>query len=44
MKSDFATHICAGVLDLIFDTDTETHALEWLPTPFSDHFMLFYGM
>jgi hypothetical protein len=44
LKSDFATHICAGVLDLIFDTDSQTHALEWLPTPFSDHFMLFYGM
>ena len=44
MKSDFATHVCAGVLYLIFDTDSQTHALEWLPTPFSDHFMLFYGM
>ena len=44
IKSDFATHIHAGVLDLIFDTDSQIHALEWLPTPFSDHFIIFYGL
>ena len=45
MQSNFATHICAGVLDLIFDTDSQRqHALEWLPTPFSDHFIIFYGL
>ena len=45
MKSNFSTHIHAGVLDLIFDTDSQrNHAWEWLPTPFSDHFIIFYGL
>ena len=43
MKSDFSTHIHSGALDLILDTKLEINKLEWLPTPFSDHFYIFYG-
>lgn len=44
MKSDFSTHIHSGALDIILDTNLEINKLEWLPTPFSDHFYIFYGI
>jgi len=43
-KSEFPTHIHGGVLDMIFDTVEHGNQLEWLPTPFSDHFIIFYGL
>ena len=43
MSSGFSTHIHGGALDLIFDTNIDG-MVEWLPTPFSDHFYQFYGI
>ena len=46
LQSDFSTHVHAGALDLILDTKLYdgTKKIEWLPTPFSDHFYIFYGL
>ena len=41
-KSTFTTHIDGGILDLVFDTNSSLNQVLWLPTPFSDHYMLFY--
>ena len=41
-KSKFPTHVDGGILDLICDTYLNLNEVQWLPTPFSDHFMLFY--
>ena len=44
MQSEFPTQIHGGMLDIIFDSDSQSCTLEWLPTPFSDHFIIFYGL
>ena len=41
-KSNFATHEDGGILDLFFYTNLNLNDVQWLPTPFSDHFMLFF--
>lgn len=41
-KTTFTTHNDGGILDLIFDTNLNVNEVHWLPTPFSDHFILFY--
>ena len=39
--SQCSTHIHGGILDLVFDT-SNSNAVSFLPSPFSDHFVLFF--
>ena len=38
-RSHYSTHILGGILDLVFDND-KTQSVEWMPSPYSDHFVL----
>ena len=40
-RSQYSTHIHGGILDLVFDT-SNSNAVSFLPSPFSDHFVLFF--
>ena len=41
----FATYCDGGILDLILDTQMSTNSsVKWLPSAYSDHFMIFYGL
>ena len=35
----YSTHIHGGILDLVFDQE-RTEAVQWMPTPYSDHFTI----
>ena len=35
----YSTHIHGGILDLVFD-QVRTDAVQWMPTPYSDHFFI----
>ena len=43
-KSKFSTHIDGGILDLILDNECSENNVQWQPTPFSDHFILYYSL
>ena len=38
-RSKYSTHIHGGILDLVFDTK-KNNPVQWMPTPYSDHFVL----
>ena len=40
-RSQYSTHIHGGILDLVFDT-SNSNAVSFLLSPFSDHFVLFF--
>ena len=45
--SKYSTHRDGGILDLVLDNKeyidcSEPNLVKWVPTPFSDHFVLFY--
>ena len=40
-RSEYSTHIHGGILDLVFDNG-RTEATEWMPSPYSDHFIILY--
>ena len=40
-RSQYSTHIHGGILDLVFDTSNSS-AVSFLPSPFSDHLVLFF--
>ena len=40
-RSIWSTHIYGGLLDLIFDNDQSKAPAQWIPSPYSDHFVLF---
>ena len=40
-RSQYSTHIHGGILDLVFDT-SNSNTVSFLPSPFSDHFFLFF--
>ena len=40
-RSQYPIHIRGGILDLVFDT-SNSNAVSFLPSPFSDHFVLFF--
>ena len=42
-RSNFSTHIEGGILDLVFD-NSNTNDVQWQPTPFSDHFILYFPL
>ena len=39
--SQYSTHIQGGILDLVFDT-SNSNTVSSLPSPYSDHFVLFF--
>ena len=43
-KTTCTTHNDGGILDLILDTYPNGNSVQRQPTPFSDHFMLFYSL
>jgi ATP-dependent DNA helicase PIF1 len=43
-KVDYSTHIYGGILDLVFDTKNSKGSTDWMPTPFSDHFIIYYDL
>ena len=38
-RSNYSTHIKGGILDLVFD-DKRDNDVQWMFSPFSDHFVL----
>ena len=40
-RLQYATHIHGEILDLVFDT-SNSNAISFLPSPFRDHFVLFF--
>ena len=42
-RSRYSTHIQGGILDLVFDNKA-TDPVEWMPSPYSDHFVLLIGV
>ena len=44
-RTQFSTHIDGGILDLILDSSSNVqNNVEWQPTPFGDHFILYYAL
>ena len=41
---DFSTHNLGGILDLILDTEGVRGQYDWLPSVFSDHFLMYYDI
>ena len=44
IKWNFSTHIEGGILDLVIDNVHSEKSVYWQPTPFSDHFVLYYNL
>ena len=38
-RSNYSTHIHGGILDLVFH-NRKQESVEWIPSPYSDHFVL----
>ena len=43
-RSTWSTHKFGGMLDLIFDNDKSKKPAEWIPSPYSDHFVLMFEL
>ena len=43
-KVNFSTHVQGGILDLFLDSHITQSSVPWQPTPFSDHFNLYYNL
>ena len=43
-RSIFTTHILGGILDLVLDTDSSSLPAKWLPSPFSDHYVIYFNV
>ena len=43
-KVTYSTHIHGGILDLVFDCNDSKGEADWMPTPFSDHFVIYYNI
>ena len=43
-RSTWSTHKFGGILDLIFDNDKLKKPAAWMPSPFSDHFILIFDL
>ena len=41
-KVTYSTHIGGGILDLVMDSGS-SGAADWMPSPYSDHFIIFYA-
>ena len=38
-RSNYTTHVQGGILDLVFDSHNDEE-VSWIPSPFSDHFVM----
>ena len=36
----FSTHIQGGILDIVYDNSDSPEDADWLPSPYSDHFVI----
>ena len=43
-RSTYTTHNLGGILDLVLDNNIILEKLQWLPSPFSDHFIIFISI
>ena len=43
-KVNFSTHVQGGILDLFLDSHITQNSVPWQPTPFTDHFNLYYNL
>jgi len=39
-QSNYTTHIHGGILDLVFDNSDSAKEISWIPSPYSDHFVI----
>ena len=39
-RSNWSTHKYGGLLDLVFDSNRSRQSVNWMPSPYSDHFVL----
>ena len=39
-RSQYSTHIHVGILDLVFDNSNCCELVSWIPSPYSDHYVL----
>ena len=37
---NWSTHEYGGILDLVFDSNRSKESVNWMPSPYSDHFVL----
>ena len=42
-RSNYSTHIHGGILDLVFHNRKST-PVEWIPSPYSDHFVIIFDV
>ena len=42
-KVTYSTHKLGGILDLVIDSEP-SGSVDWMPTPFSDHFVVYYNV
>ena len=42
-KVTYSTHKHGGILDLVIDSEP-SGSVDWMPTPFSDHFVVYYNV
>ena len=42
-RSRYSTHIHGGILDLVFD-QKKSEPVQWMPSPYSDHFIIIVDM
>ena len=40
-RSQYSTHVHGGILDLVYD-DKKSDPVEWVPSPYSDHFVIIF--
>ena len=43
-KTKYNTHVDGGILDLIFDNNLTCNNMKYIPTPYSDHYIVLYSM
>ena len=43
-RSTYSTQKFGGILDLIFDNNQSKKPAEWMPSPFSDHFIMMFEL
>ena len=41
--SRYSTHSNGGILDLVFDNEN-TDSVNWMSSPYSDHFVIYLGL
>ena len=42
-RSLYLTHNNGGILDFVFDNENK-NSVNWIPSPYSDHFVIYLGL